>query len=166
MYTVAFYRKNGKLVFTCCYQCALEENSHIVCDHSAKQRSLHSTWFIEGEHFFNNNTNNNSISMNIFKEIKLALNHGYKLMEVCEILHFELKSKDIFKKHIDAFLKLKFKAKGLDPAWSDRKTDGYISALNDYFGWDLQRRDFERNDAMYFISKIFCNSFCESNNVF
>ena len=86
------YRDNkDKLIFPLCHICA-DIKSNEICNHSDQKRSMVGTWFSE--------------------ELKLAISKGYKLLKLYEVLHYEQKSEDIFKKYIQSWLKLKTEASG------------------------------------------------------
>ena len=65
---------NGKLVFTLCHTCALENNSE-VCQHNDFDRCISGTWII--------------------LEIQEAIKYGYQVVVIEEIWHYEKTTNDL-----------------------------------------------------------------------
>jgi hypothetical protein len=96
-------------------------------------------------------------------ELKKAVEVGYLIEEVFEVLHFPRTSKTLFRSYISRFLTLKYKASGweklgLEEA-SDEEKETYLRTLSQRFGVNLQRSDIgEYNPGMYAIAKLYLNS--------
>ena len=84
--------KSGKkLVFSLCKTCA-ENQSNEDCNHSIKDRAFYGTW----------------TSM----ELQKAVEVGYQILKIYEVLHYEESIHDLFTGYINKFLKLKTEASG------------------------------------------------------
>ena len=97
---------NGRLEFVLCNQCGVE-NAKSFCKHDDNQRCLVSTFSTA--------------------ELSDALHHGYRVMEVFEILHWPSSSDELFRPYIYKWIKMKSEASGF-PGWikSDSDKDAYI----------------------------------------
>jgi len=82
---------NNKLLFVLCRTCG-ENRLSAACTHSVEERALVNTWCSE--------------------EVKTALQHGYRILEIYEILHYQTTSDKLFYKYIDMWLKVKQEASG------------------------------------------------------
>ena len=133
------FRKIGeKLVFPLCENCAKFKLKTCECP----DRSLSGTWTTV--------------------EVKKALELGYKMIEIYEVLHYNenQRSKDIFKKYIDLWLKIKQEASGW-PNWCKTEEDKY-KYIEDYEKVENIRLDYNKickNEALRYIAKIMLNSF-------
>lgn len=91
-------RINNKLVFTLCYQCALEKLDK--CSHTDNERAIEGTW--------------------VTLEVQKAIEKGYKIANILEIWHWNetsqydssSKSGGLFTKYINTALKEKQEASG------------------------------------------------------
>ena len=130
-------RINNKLVFTLCYECAL--NKIDKCEHSDSNRAFEGTWVSE--------------------EIKVALNEGYKILEIYSIWHWENHTYDLFSGYVDTFLKSKQQNSGF-PAWclTDEDKLEYINLYKDNEGVELDLDKIEKNEGKRTISKLMLNS--------
>ena len=127
-----------KLVFPLCANCAKYKNKSCNC----LDRSITGTWTTA--------------------EVKKAIEVGYELIEIYEILHYDEKqrSSDIFKKYIDLWLKIKQEASGW-PEWCHTEEDK-IKYINDYEKVEKIKLDYDKickNEALRYIAKIMLNSF-------
>lgn len=128
---------NGKLIFTLCKPCA--ENGVSICNHSKKERTLIGTWTTV--------------------EMELAIQKGYKIVQIYEIEHFEKFSTDLFKGYVSQFLKLKQEASGYpDGVTSEGEKDSYIKDYLTNQGIQLDKDHILENKAMRDIPKIALNS--------
>jgi hypothetical protein len=95
---------NHKLLFCLCRSCVLEHNTACECRHfSNAERCLNGTWVIN--------------------EVRLAVNKGYKILEIQEVYQYEVTQYNpgtgdggLFVEYINTFLKLKAEASGY-PSW-------------------------------------------------
>ena len=96
-------RDQQKLLFPLCGQCAVTR--HNYCDHKDDERKIVGTW----------------TSM----EVQKAVKKGYKIKKIIEVLHYPIKSTDIFKKYIQTFLKIKTESSDwpADCDTEDKRTD-------------------------------------------
>jgi hypothetical protein len=92
------FRCDNRLVFCLCRSCAIQQNSTGDCNHeTVDERALTGTWVLD--------------------EIRLAVQHGYELVEVHEVYKYQVTSYDtqtgdggLFVQYINEFLKLKAKS--------------------------------------------------------
>ena len=144
---VLFLKHNKKLKFPLCYTCAINE-SQKKCDHKDKQRSFIGTFCTP--------------------EIETALNVGYKIVKLYEILHFQeseeydpkSKTGGLFTEYINTFLKLKQEASGYpeDVVTPEQKTE-YIDNYLFHEGIQLDPAKIEKNAGLRSIAKLALNSF-------
>lgn len=133
------YKVNEKLLFPLCKMCANEFNQQ-SCEHSKCERMLIGTWTTA--------------------ELMYALDRGYIIEDILQVLHFENTSEDLFKKYIDMWLKIKTENSGY-PNWVSSESDRrkYIDQYFQKEGIELDESKIERNEALRFIAKIMLNSF-------
>lgn len=79
-----------RLLFPLCEVCA--ETKPAECHHSEEERCLIGTWFTG--------------------ELNKAIEKGYIIKKIYEVLHYKERSKDIFKEYVQKWLKLKTEASG------------------------------------------------------
>ncbi len=77
-------------------------------------------------------------------EIKLSLENGYKIIDICEIWDWEnRKSNQLFRKYMMKWMKLK---------WNSSPEEGnmmeYVDMLNEEYGLNLKLEDISANPAM------------------
>ena len=80
-----------KLEFVLCDKCATDKNQ-FSCNHSDLERCLLRTWATV--------------------EVSKAIEEGYKIIEIYEVLHFENKSDKMFTNYINLWLEEKLKSSG------------------------------------------------------
>lgn len=131
---------NGKLLFPLCRSCA-ENCQTSKCTHDdAESRGLYGTWFTE--------------------EIKLAVQLGYKIHTIYQIMHFEEKSSDLFKGYVQAFYKLKLMASGIPSHIEDNDLSVFLSDIENHDGIHLTESDLQNpNPARRWLTKIMLNCF-------
>jgi len=139
-------RSTGQLVFSLCHKCTLSKQKK--CNHNDNDRSFTGTWTTV--------------------EVTEAINQGYKILEIYEVLHYEqtekydpiTKSGGLFTSYINKFLKMKTEASGYPPGvTTDALKNKYI---NDYLlveGIQLDKEKIELNEGMRAIAKLMLNSF-------
>ena len=140
-------RCDNKLKFPLCYRCACENNNE-KCLHDVKDRAITHTYCTP--------------------EIEVALNEGYELLEIHEVLHWEeseeydkeKKAGGIFTEYINTFLKLKQQASGYPQNIStDEEKDNYIKNYLNREGILLEKDKIMRNPGLRSLSKLALNSF-------
>ncbi len=109
---------DGKLVFHHCQKCT-QEQVKTACPHNDDDRYLEGTWCTPEIHF--------------------ALEHGYQVVEVYEVWHWDEKRPKVFAAFIDKFLKIKTEASGW-PAWctTDALKQQFIDEVRDREGIELE----------------------------
>ena len=85
-------RIDNKLCFPLCYECACLKENELQCDHSMEKRLLFRTWCLH--------------------EIYEALNSGYEIHKIYELIYYEKKMK-IFEKYVAKFYTLKSQYSGI-----------------------------------------------------
>ena len=132
------YRANGKLLFPLCKKCAEDKNRE-YCNHQQNQRSLIGTWTTP--------------------ELVKALEVGYRILKIFEVVHFDSMSDSLFKGYVNAFLKIKQQASDW-PDWCDsvEKKSEYLSYYKDNEGVELDFEKIESNPALRAIAKLALNS--------
>jgi hypothetical protein len=76
----------GKLLFLLCRSCA-ETSNRNACNHAEEEREIQGAWFSE--------------------KVKLAVEKGYKLIEIHSVWHFENRRCELFAPYIRRFYKMK-----------------------------------------------------------
>ncbi|TPX53505.1 DNA-directed DNA polymerase [Powellomyces hirtus] len=137
----------GKTMFVLCKKCAIAGTK--TCCHDDLDRAIVGTWAMP--------------------EIKLALEKGYKVTKIYEVLHFERTSNLLFKDYINNFLKIKQEASGY-PAWCKTKEDQqkYIDDYLQKQGIQLDAEKIIYNEGLRCVAKLMLNSlwgkFGQKNN--
>jgi hypothetical protein len=97
---VLLFRYYNRLLFCLCRSCAVQQNRTEDCTHeTVEERALTGTWVLD--------------------EIRLAVQHGYEVVEVYEVYDYQVTRYDpqtgdggLFVQYINTFLKLKAEASG------------------------------------------------------
>lgn len=140
-------RCNSKLKFPLCNKCAILENT-LQCECSDEERSFTGTYCTP--------------------EVDVALNMGYELLKIHEILHWEetemynkeTKEGGIFTQYINKFLKLKQQASGYPSnVKTEEEKDNYISNYFHHEGIQLEKDKIKKNPGLRSLSKLALNSF-------
>ena len=138
---------NGKLKFPLCYKCACNESQE-MCQCLDSERMFTHTYCTP--------------------EIEVALNMGYILMEIHEVLHWPetemydpvTKQGGLFTEYINTFLKLKQESSGYPQTISSEKEkDEYIQQYLDHEGILLTKDSIVKNPGLRSLSKLALNSF-------
>ena len=102
------FRCNNKLLFCLCKTCAIEQNTDVCTHETIADRALLGPWVID--------------------EILLAVEKGYRLIEVYEVYGYEVTQYDpatgrggLFVEYINTFLELKAEASGYLPGFEPLK---------------------------------------------
>ena len=129
---------NGKIVFPLCVNC-MQANDQKEC-RCGNSRSFVGTWTTE--------------------EVKLAIEKGYKIKQIYEVLHYENQDAKLFSLYINMWLKIKQQASGW-PSWCQSEDDKrkYIENYLAHEEVLLDYDSIEKNEALRFIAKIMLNSF-------
>ena len=132
-------KANGKLMFTLCRRCAIDENQQ-QCQHSDNDRMLDGEWC--------------SI------EIDKALQLGYKVIKVYEVYHFTRRTRNLFAPYINLFLKRKTESSGWpkDVVTEEQKSK-YIDDFLAREAVQLDAPNMIKNNALRTLSKLCLNSF-------
>ncbi len=137
---------NGKLVFTLCYTCAMEQNQE-KCTHTVDERALTFTWCTV--------------------EINKAIEKGYKILKLHEVYHYSqseqydpiTKTGGIFTGYIDSALKTKQEASGYPQGVeTEEQKDAYIRKYYEHEGVLLDKSKINKNPGLRTISKLALNS--------
>ncbi|XP_046391641.1 uncharacterized protein LOC124159770 [Ischnura elegans] len=139
-------RVSEKLMFPLFMKCATTR-AQTDCSHEENERAITGTWVSE--------------------EIKMAVNKGYKILEMHEAWHYDTdcyyvskKQGGLFTEYINCFLKLKQEASGW-PSWctSEAKKCQYIKAFKERENIDLDPQNIRENAGMRSLAKLMLNSF-------
>jgi hypothetical protein len=129
----------GKLIFTLCTKCA-EEKRQDFCPHTDEERAMVGHWCTP--------------------EIHYALDHGYKILEIYEVWHWEERRKGFFAAFVNIFVKIKAEASGWPAGCDTEETkQAYISELFLKEGVTLDWDKIEKNPGLKAIAKMMLNSF-------
>lgn len=92
-------------------------------------------------------------------EIIKAIEHGYKVLFVKEIWHFNDSSDDLFKNYVNTFLKIKQESSGY-PSWVENEADKkkYVHEYFEFEGIHLDPNKIQKNPLLRQISKLALNS--------
>lgn len=140
-------RCHGKLKFPLCHKCAINNNQN-DCHCSVSERSFVHTYCTP--------------------EIEVALNMGYVISEIYEVLHWPEKAvydasdkySGLFTQYINTFLKLKQQASGFPPdVVTEQQKDIYIQNYYEHEGIQLEKHLIQKNPGLRSISKLALNSF-------
>ena len=138
---------NGKLMFSLCHTCAENEDKG-NCTCSSLSHALIHTWCMT--------------------ELTLAINMGYDILEIYEVLHWPSNEKinnttgrgGLFTKYINMFLCNKTQVSGYpDSAGSLQQRQQYIEEYASNEGVKLDPKLIECNPGLCSIAKIALNSF-------
>ncbi|XP_032094416.1 uncharacterized protein LOC116523417 [Thamnophis elegans] len=132
------HKSGGKLMFSLCATCT-EKLQTSPCKHSDEERALTGTWCTV--------------------ELNVALEKGYRIVEIYEIWHFEKTSNELFSGYMNMHLRQKQEASGY-PEWckTDQDKEQYIQDYEKMEGVHLRRDRIEVNPAKRQIAKLFLNS--------
>ena len=138
---------SAKLKFPLCYKCACN-NSQEVCSCTDAERSFIGTYCTP--------------------EIEVAMNMGYEINQVFEVLHWpesemydtQTKSGGLFTEYINTFLKIKQQASGYpDHIKTEEDKDRYIAEYLAHEGIELEKAEIKKNPGLRSLAKLVLNSF-------
>lgn len=137
-------RYDEKLMFVLCNTCAQSSNdfsSHLTsCSHSDEERCLEGTWTTA--------------------EINKAVDLGYRIQDVYEVLHYNTSSSDLFTGYIDMWLKIKQESSGFPTQnMTGEEMDEYINEYWEKERVKLNKDDIKKNPGKRSIAKLMLNSF-------
>lgn len=140
------YRCNNRLTFPLCAMCTLEKSYLDNCTHSDDERSLLGYWSLD--------------------EIRLAVQHGYKILEVQELWSYDAIQYDrnsgergLFADYVDNFLKIKQESSGWpEDCDTEESKDQYLQKYFENEGITLDRRNISENKGLRSLSKLMLNS--------
>ena len=139
-------RCNGKLKFPLCYKCA-SQNNNDICKCCDEERSFIHTYC----------TN----------EVEVALNTGYKIIQIYEVLHWKHFDKydtselqgGLFTKYINTFLKIKQESSGVPDNILEENIPDYIAEYGRHEGVTMLKENLRKNPGLRGVSKLALNSF-------
>ena len=130
---------NPKLMFPLCRMCA--ETRSEVCQHSEEERAWEGTF--------------------VTPELQLALQNGYKVLEIYEVWHWEKheRSNTLFRDYMGNFLKIKIAASGFPEGCdTDEKRLEYVEYISEKENIDLKVEDVVANKGLKAIGKAIITS--------
>lgn len=130
-------RHGDKLVFALCNKCAAEQLEN--CSHNENERSITGTWTTV--------------------ELEKAIEVGYKIQEIYEVLHYESTTTHMFDGYIRHWLKLKIESSGFPPGiMTKEQRVQYIRFVKEKENIDLDEDSIRINKGMRLIAKLMLNS--------
>ena len=139
--------KSKKLKFPLCYTCASKE-SKVDCNCSDVNRQFTHTYCTP--------------------ELEVALNMGYKIVTIHEVLHWvesetydtQTQTGGLFTEYINTFLRLKQQASGYPQnVETSKEKEEYVQKYLDHEGIQLEKKSIEKNPGLRSLSKLALNSF-------
>ena len=142
------FKVKGKLLFPLCAHCAIHKTK--ICTHFDKRRHLFGCWCTP--------------------EIVLAVEKGYEVINVFQIIYYTETSDDLFKDYINHFYIEKLKNSGWpDVCSTDELKQKYIDFLLSSEGIEIKFEDIVENPSLRYINKCFLNilwgKFSQRNNL-
>jgi hypothetical protein len=144
---VLLFLFNNQLLFCLCNSYAMQQNLTVYCKHeTVAERALTGTWVLD--------------------EIRLAVQHGYEVVEVHEVYEYQVTrcdphtgDKGLFAQYINTFMKLKAESSEY-PNWVQCPTDEgrYISEFQASEGILLDRQNIGPNPAKRGLANLCLNS--------
>ena len=122
-----------KLVFPLCLTCAVESVNTHRCNHTDAEREIIGTWGT--------------------KEVEKAVEMGYKILEIYEVMHFE-KSNSLFKGYVQDFMKIKLETS--PHTYPSNET--YAAEVKKAYGINLDLNNIAPNPGKRAVSKLCLNS--------
>ena len=140
LHPVLPYRcKDGKLVFPLCASCSEQNRQQGVCICEDKQRGWVGT-FCSGE-------------------IEAALEMGYQIKKIFEILHWDISSNALFEEYVNCFLQIKQEASGYpQKVQTEEEIEEYIKLYKSKENIVLRRDKIKKSSALRSLAKLMLNS--------
>lgn len=138
-------RFNERLEFVLCRTCAATEIKKF-CTHSDEDRALIGTWATP--------------------ELQLAIDHGYRVLDVIEILHWEKRTDTMFKPFVRKFITLKAQASGYPSDMLPGGEDQFIETYHQQTGIRLEKDKIKYDPVLRAIAKYILNSFFGRSIIF
>ena len=139
-------RCNNKLKFPLCYKCAMND-TQTSCSCNDHERAFIQTYCTS--------------------EVDVALNMGYKILEIYEVLHWKNydmydvwdQQGGLFTDYINTFLKIKQESSGLPENVNSENVHKFIDSYRNHEGIHLIATNIKRNPGLRGVSKLALNSF-------
>lgn len=135
------YKLNdGRLCFPLCRKCA-DDNIHEreICEHLEEEDR-------EWEGTFTT------------IEVRRALELGYRITRIYQIMHFEERSDNLFKDYVRTFAKLKHMSTGLPSNWSEQERKDFLEKLYEKEGVKLELDEIRENNPLREVAKRILNN--------
>lgn len=140
------YRCDERLLFPLCAKCCELKFTGNVCPHDDEERALIGYWSID--------------------EIRLAVSHGYILLDSFELWSYESVKYDrntgergLFADYVDNFLKLKQESSGWpEDCETESAKEQYLSEYLEKEGIELNRTNISVNKGLRSLAKLMLNS--------
>ena len=130
---VLLVKVRGKLIFSFCQSCAKERIDH--CEHDEEKRGFVGDW--------------STI------KVKKAIEKGYKVDRIYEVMYFPDKSVELFKDYVRMFLKVKLEFSGVP---SGTTLDKFVEEARVKQGVSLDKANVEKNPGRRAVAKVCLNS--------
>jgi G:T-mismatch repair DNA endonuclease (very short patch repair protein) len=148
LYPVLGYHCRNKLMMVLCRTCAEEsDQSKGDCTHDESERCLTGTWTTP--------------------ELKKAVEKGYEILDLHEVWHFDEQSDELFKDHLNSFIKIKQESSGLPPSVrnGEQTIEEYIDEFFQHENILMEANKITKNESMRGVGKLCSNSlwgkFCQ-----
>lgn len=151
------YRTKQKTIFALCRTCV--ESFEISTSWSSARTSVTCCPYHVSVCSHNSIRERAFLGCWIIPEIKLAIEKGYKILQIHEILHFRKRSQTLFKKFVHTFFKAKVEASGfpVNIETEEEKTE-YIRKIWEQDEIQLDKEKIKNNAGMRVTSKLVMNS--------
>ena len=147
LYPILPVKITGKLMFPLCRNCAAKNQTKTQCQCSDQDRQFIETYCTP--------------------ELELALNNGYKLVKIHEVLDWHMseeynaktKKGGLFTDYINTFLKMKQQASGYpDSVKTEEEKRKYVEDYFEHEGILLESSSIEKNPGLRSLAKLCLNS--------
>ena len=134
-------RHGDKVLFPLCMSCAKNNLKSWHCPHNDEERELVGTWCTP--------------------EVEKAVEMGYRVRHVYEVWNFPQRSTTLFRKYIDAWLRIKQEADGWPKniGEDEEKRRQYIQDYLNREAVQLRPEYIEKNPGLRSLAKLMLNSF-------
>ena len=115
-------------------------NQQSYCEHNFGQRYLRGTWTTAELHY--------------------ATIHGYKIIEIFEVWHWNEKRRGLFSDYVDTFMKIKIESSGWpNNCVDDVSKDAFVRQVRETEDIELDKTKVNRNPGWRKIAKDMLNNF-------